>query len=104
MLLVQYDWPGNVRELENAVERAVTLAEGREVTPGDLPPAIREPRQPLLDRGSSFPYSEALTLAQLEAEHIRRVLTHHAGNTTKAAKSLGISRSTLWRKIKEYGL
>ena len=104
MLLVRYDWPGNVRELENAVERAVILAEGREVTPGDLPPAVREPRQPLLDRGGAFPYSEAMTLSQLEAEHIRRVLAHNAGNTTKAAKSLGISRSTLWRKIKEYGL
>jgi len=104
MLLVRYDWPGNVRELENAVERAVTLAEGREITPGDLPPAVREPRQALLDRGGSFPYSEAMTLAQIEAEHIRRVLAHNAGNTTKAAKSLGISRSTLWRKIKEYGL
>jgi len=104
MLLVRYDYPGNVRELENAIERAVTLAEGPEIKPADLPPVIREPRQPLLHTGSGFPYSENLTLAQLEAEHIRRVLTHNAGNTTKAAKSLGISRSTLWRKIKEYGL
>jgi len=43
-----------------------------------------------------------MTLAQLEAEHIRRVLVHLAGNTTKAAKALGISRSTLWRKMREY--
>src|SRR3989442_7249925 len=104
MLLVRYDYPGNVRELENAIERAVTLAEGPEIKPADLPPVIREPRQPLLHTGSGFPYSENLTLAQLEAEHIRRVLTHNARNTTKAAQSLGISRSTLWRKIKEYGL
>jgi DNA-binding NtrC family response regulator len=104
MHLMRYEWPGNVRELENAVERAVTLAEGSEITPADLPPAIREPRTPLLERGSAFPYPENLTLAQLEAEHIRRVLTHTAGNATRAAKTLGISRSTLWRKMREYGL
>src|SRR3989442_2984079 len=104
MHLMGYEYPGNVRELENAIERAVTLAEGSEVTPADLPPAIREPRVPLLERGSAFPYSENLTLSQLEAEHIRRVLTHTARNPTKAAKTLGISRSTLWRKMREYGL
>ncbi len=104
MYLMRYDYPGNVRELENAVERAVTLAEGSEITPADLPPGLREQRMPLLGRGSPFPYSESLTMAQLEAEHIRRVLVHTAGNTTKAAKSLGISRSTLWRKMREYGL
>jgi len=102
--LMRYDYPGNVRELENAIERAVTLAEGNEITAADLPPTLREQHMPLLGRGSPFPYSESLTLAQLEAEHIRRVLVHTAGNTTKAAKSLGISRSTLWRKMREYGL
>jgi len=102
--LMRHDYPGNVRELENAIERAVTLAEGHEVTAADLPPSVRESRIPLLGRGAAFPYSEGLTLAQLEAEHIRRVLVHTAGNTTKAAKSLGISRSTLWRKMREYGL
>jgi len=104
LLLMRYDYPGNVRELENAIERAVTLAEHGEVTHLDLPPAMREPRVPLLERGSTFPYSETMTLAQLEAEHIRRVLIHTAGNTTKAAKILGISRSTLWRKMREYEL
>jgi len=104
LYLTRYEYPGNVRELENAMERAVTLADGHEITAGDLPPAIREPRIPLLGKGPAFPYSESLTLAQLEAEHIRRVLVHTAGNTTKAAKSLGISRSTLWRKMREYEL
>jgi two-component system NtrC family response regulator len=104
MNLLHYDYPGNVRELENIVERAVVFAEGNEITAVDLPLEIRKPGIPLLGRGAAFPYSEGLTLAQLEAEHIRRVLVHTAGNTTKAAKSLGISRSTLWRKMKEYGL
>jgi len=101
--LIHYDYPGNVRELENAIERAVTLAEGPEVTHFDLPPTMREASVPLLREGNAFPYSETMTIAQLEAEHIRRVLTHYSGNTTKAARSLGISRSTLWRKMKEYG-
>jgi DNA-binding NtrC family response regulator len=102
--LMRYDYPGNVRELENAIERAVTLAERGEVTPQDLPPGFRETPPPLLAERQSFPYSETMTLAQLEAEHIRRVLDHFAGNGTRAAKSLGISRSTLWRKVREYGL
>jgi len=101
--LIHYDYPGNVRELENAIERAVTLAEGPEVTHFDLPPTMREASVPLLREGNAFPYSETMTIAQLEAEHIRRVLTLYSGNTTKAARSLGISRSTLWRKMKEYG-
>jgi DNA-binding NtrC family response regulator len=101
--LIHYDYPGNVRELENAIERAVTLAEGAEITHFDLPPTMREASIPLLREGNAFPYSETMTIAQLEAEHIRRVLTHYSGNTTKAARSLGISRSTLWRKMKEYG-
>jgi len=101
--LIHYDYPGNVRELENAIERAVTLAEGTEITHFDLPPTMREASVPLLREGNAFPYSETMTIAQLEAEHIRRVLTHYSGNTTKAARSLGISRSTLWRKMKEYG-
>jgi len=100
--LMRYDYPGNVRELENAIERAVTLAEGPEVSEHDLPPAFREARLPLLQEGAAFPYAETMTLAQLEAEHIRRVLVHFAGNTTKAARALGISRSTLWRKMREY--
>ena len=102
--LVQYDYPGNVRELENAIERAVTLAEHGEITHLDLPPSFRQAPVRLLPEGHAFPYSESLSLAQLEAEHIRRVLVHFAGNTTKAARSRGVSRSTLWRKMKEYGL
>jgi len=104
MNLMHYDYPGNVRQLENIIERAVVLTEGDVITAVDLPLEVRKPGIPLLGRGAAFPYSEGLTLAQLEAEHIRRVLVHTAGNTTKAAKSLGISRSTLWRKMKEYGL
>jgi len=102
--LLEYDYPGNVRELENAIERAVTLAEHGEITHVDLPAPFRQAPGRLLGKGDAFPYSETMTLAQLEAEHIRRVLVHFAGNTTKAARSLRISRSTLWRKMREYEL
>jgi DNA-binding NtrC family response regulator len=102
--LMRYEYPGNVRELENAIERAVTLAERGEITLLDLPPGFRETPPPLLTEREAFPYSETMTLAQLEAEHIRRALDHFAGNGTRAAKSLGISRSTLWRKMRDYRL
>jgi DNA-binding NtrC family response regulator len=102
--LVQYDYPGNVRELENAIERAVTLSEDGVIVASDLPPSLREPTVRLLREGEAFPYSETLSLTQLEAEHIRRALGHFAGNTTRTARSLGISRSTLWRKMRRYGL
>ncbi|MEK7314796.1 MAG: sigma-54 dependent transcriptional regulator [Candidatus Eisenbacteria bacterium] len=102
--LMHYDYPGNVRELLNAVERAAVITEGPEISHLDLPPSFREAPIQLLHEGAAFPYSEAMTLAQLEREHIARVLVHHAGNTTRAAKGLGISRSTLWRKMREYRL
>ena len=102
--LMRYDYPGNIRELLNAVERAAVLAEGGEIDHMDLPPTFREAPIPMLHQGEAFPYSEALSLAELEREHIRRVLVHYAGNATRAAKSLGISRSTLWRKMREHRL
>jgi DNA-binding NtrC family response regulator len=100
--LMRYDYPGNVRELENAIERAVTLADHGEITHLDLPPALREAPVRMLPQGDSFPYRADMSLSDLEAEHIRRALIHFAGNTTRAARSLGISRSTLWRKMKQY--
>jgi len=118
-LLERYDWPGNVRELENAVEHAAAVAEGTVVRPADLPAAVRAPR--LLTRGegpaaaaetpataaaapATADQPESWSLARVEAEHIRRVLARHRGNATAAARQLGISRTTLWRKLKQYGI
>jgi len=95
--LVQHDWPGNVRELENAIERAIILARSDVITPTDLlyygPVAKREATA-----------DEFAPLACVEKEHIARVLRHHGGNRTAAAKALGVDRKTLWRRIRAYGL
>ncbi len=90
--LLKYDWPGNVRELENAVERAVILAGGPLIQLTDLPQDSLLARQM---RGS---------LTELEKEHIKQVLSQTRGNCTQAAKILGISRMTLYNKIKAYEL
>jgi len=103
--LLNYDFPGNIRELENAMERAVTLVETPRIQPVDLPPEIFEGGIPLLTGGSSgdgFP--DDLTLEEVERRYILRVLAKTGGNMTKAARSLGISRSTLWRKVGKYGI
>ncbi len=102
--LINYPWPGNIRELENAVERASTLGEGPWITPRDLPPEVFEHGIPMLPEGGLDALPDDLTLEQLEARYIRRVIQKAGGNLTRAAKSLGISRSTLWRKIGRYGL
>jgi DNA-binding NtrC family response regulator len=111
-VLERYDYPGNVRELENAVEHAVAVSEGRLLLPSDLPLAMRSPR--LLPRrvlpaaAAADPRAgdprDSWSLADVEREHIVRVLRLHGDNTTAAARQLGISRTTLWRKLREYGI
>ncbi|MGE4158399.1 MAG: sigma-54-dependent transcriptional regulator [Planctomycetota bacterium] len=93
--LCRHDWPGNVRELRNCVERLVILG-ADPVKLSDLP----------LTRGSSRPPSPAgdCSLADLEAQHIRGVLERHSGNKTRAAEILGITKMTLYKKIRDYSL
>jgi transcriptional regulator with PAS, ATPase and Fis domain len=112
--LERYDYPGNVRELQNAVAHAIAVAEGELIEPHDLPAALLVPR--LLPRQEPVAATEAApagvaqasrdqwSLADVEKEHIARVLARHHGNTTTAARQLGISRTTLWRKLRRYGL
>ena len=98
-LLVQYDYPGNVRELENAIERAVTLSEGKWIEAEDLPPVFSQAR--LLPEGRAGAEDrDSWTLEQVERDHIARVLARHRGNLAHAARQLGISRTTLWRKLR----
>ena len=105
---MHYPWPGNVRELENAIEHAVVLCEGDKIRLADLPETLQSPT------GATFlalpPSREVaedetlLTLSELERRHILRVLSAVHDNQSEAAHRLGISRSTLWRKLREMGM
>jgi NtrC-family two-component system response regulator AlgB len=94
---LRYPWPGNVRELRNALERAVILAPGPLIGLADLPAHVGSPPRPGIEVG------ERVTLDELEAEHIRRVL-NLVSTIEEAATVLGIDPSTLYRKRKRYGL
>jgi two-component system response regulator HydG len=94
--LQAYDWPGNVRELENAIERAAVFCKDGLILPEDLPGHILHAQS---KRAGGDPLTR--TLAQVEDEHIHAVLELTGGNRSRAAKILGISPATLWRKLKE---
>jgi DNA-binding NtrC family response regulator len=96
--LSNYDWPGNVRELKNILERAYLLQKGQEFRPADL---LGKTRQPPQTAGmASEAETPLLPLEEVEMRHIRSVLGRLSGNYTQAAKALGISLSTLKRKLK----
>jgi transcriptional regulator of acetoin/glycerol metabolism len=99
-VLMAYDWPGNVRELRSAIEHAVIWSKDGRITLADLPPAIREaaesPAVQMLPTG--------FNLEQTEKAMMARALEGSGGNVSRAAAQLGISRRTLHRKIKKYGL
>ncbi len=94
--LQAYYWPGNVRELENAIERAAVFCKDGLILPEDLPAHIVHSRS--MRDGASDPLTR--TLEQVEKSHIQAVLEVTGGNRTRAARILGISPTTLWRKLK----
>lgn len=96
--LIAYPWPGNIRELRNALERALLIARGESVLQRMHLPAELHDLQ-----GSDIAYTPR-TLMDVERAHIHRTLRAHKLNRTHAARELGISRATLIKKIKEYGL
>jgi transcriptional regulator with PAS, ATPase and Fis domain len=124
--LLAHDWPGNVRELENCVERAVALGNGRSIDLGDLPPAIASgatmadappirasERSTILDpdlggvpvasEASRAPLSTT-DLEDIERATIQRVFEQVKGDKALAGRMLGISRATLYRKLKRYNI
>ncbi len=132
-LLTSYQWPGNVRQLENTVFRAVVLSEGDELTVAEFPQIaahvagfdVRVPAVPALAAVAELPREREIVrveirdpnvlallapggdmrkLYELEKETIRFALAHYRGQMSEIARRLGIGRSTLYRKIKEYGL
>ncbi len=101
-MLVRYPWPGNVRELINAVERGVVLCRGDYVAEEDLPLSVRESSgEP--DESSSPPVTPS-SLEEVERETILRTLREAGGNKSEAARRLGITRRTLHKKLKTYGM
>jgi len=96
--LLRYAWPGNVRELENAMERTAILARSETIEPGDLPPHVGAG----LALGPAPGLAAEQTLAEAERAHIVQILERYGWNHTRAAEALGIGRTTLWRKLKEF--
>jgi DNA-binding NtrC family response regulator len=100
-VLERYDWPGNVRELRAAVEHAVVLCAGPIVRACDLPARIAEDGA---DAPASIPPSSPAVRAEGERARIQRALQRTGGDRTRAAAMLGMSRTSLWRRMRTYGL
>jgi DNA-binding NtrC family response regulator len=93
--MMHYPWPGNVRELEHTVERAVLLSRGDQIEPSNL--AIASAR-------SASPSFENMSIDEVEALLIKKVLRRCDGNISQASEALGLSRAALYRRIEKYGL
>jgi len=103
--LLQYEWPGNVRELENCVARAITLGDRQVIDVADLPPAIRTESSDTTPRSSLDNNSLSTTaLAEMERMTILKVFEQANGDKALAGRMLGISRATLYRKLKRYNI
>ncbi len=130
-MLVAYDWPGNVRQLENTVFRAVVLSEGDVLLPDDFPQISGVKPRPMTAANDSLPQGAGLAandaspmqsateatpvsifdagghlrrLEEVERDLIELAIEHYAGHMSEIARRLGIGRSTLYRKLREYGL
>ncbi len=102
--LVDFNFPGNVRELENAIEHAFVVCGGSTIRLEDLPAHFRGPVQPVQAVPAVPARAESRPLESAEAATIRDTLQRFNGNRTRTAKDLGISRNTLWRKMKRHGI
>jgi two-component system, NtrC family, response regulator HydG len=93
-VLLDYHWPGNVRELENAIERAIVMTSGPVIEPGSLPITVATPAAS----------REGQRLEDIERSHIVKILEQCGGNLSRAARILDIDRTTLYGKLRQYGL
>jgi DNA-binding NtrC family response regulator len=113
----EYDWPGNVRELENAIERACALSSGPVLHIGDLPTELQNfhlqqgstvPREESAanraqNAGATIGNGEIVSIAEMEKHAILGTIRQFKGDKLMASKVLGIGKTTLYRKLKEYG-
>lgn len=105
--LLQYEWPGNVRELQNCVERAIALGDHKMIDISDLPPAIATSQVAVETKANGGSVSSGLSttdLEDIERATIERVFEQVNGDKVLAGKMLGISRATLYRKLKRYNI
>ncbi|WP_320171716.1 sigma-54 dependent transcriptional regulator [Maridesulfovibrio sp.] len=109
--LCRYSWPGNVRELKNFVERMLIMYGGKEVGPEKLPPEIFDNagQEPELQAQSSLPLPEGevdfkQARADFEAQFLETKLREYKGNVSRLAEAVGLERSSLYRKLKAYGI
>ena len=102
-IFVRYQWPGNVRELANVIERAMVVAKGSVILPEHLPPHLFEATRPTSANGDA-PRLPELSLEAAEREQILRALQASGGKRIEAARLLGLSRRTLYRKLDRYGI
>jgi two-component system response regulator HydG len=109
-VLGSYDWPGNVRELENTIERACALSSGPVLHLGDMPTQLQENRMHWQAAAETSPEESVkvdasiLTIAEMEKQAILNTLRQLNGDKLTAARLLGIGKTTLYRKLKEYGI
>jgi DNA-binding NtrC family response regulator len=96
-----YEWPGNVRELENCLERAVAMSAGSVLQAADFPPHIRTATLRTANPGKQ---TRIMPLAELEKQAIVDALRQLNGDKLMTARALGIGKTTLYRKLKEYGI
>ena len=104
-VMTEYEWPGNVRELENAIERVCTMSSGPLLQLMDMPTSLQEFRNHRQHRGLSMSAEPGIiSIAELEKQAILKTIRQLHGDKLKAAKLLGIGKTTLYRKLKEYGI
>jgi two-component system response regulator HydG len=114
-MMTEYDWPGNVRELENAIERACALSSGPVLHMGDLPTQLQDFRMQrhtaAMDEGDAadavdraMPRPGIVSIAEMEKQAILETIRQLNGDKLMAARLLGIGKTTLYRKLKEYGI
>jgi len=101
--LVAYEWPGNVRELENCIERACTMSSGPVLQVGDLSSAVQNINFPVVLNGKASDQPKIVPIAELEKQAILTTIDQLNGDKLMAARMLGIGKTTLYRKLKEYG-